>query len=93
MCRRGVKRQELERLLKDYSREASAPWPEDVLRALAERLGIPDPVRTYASYHARPRPMYLVMPGDPEARVRIDRDPVAADPYWEGFIQLEFMRV
>lgn len=98
-CRDGVTVARLQAILRDYSRDLQpgvmAPWPENVLLDLAGCLGIGDPARTYALYHASPPGVFLDLPGrdgGAPARVRINTGP-RPGPSWEGFVHLNFLKL
>lgn len=98
LCRPGVTVSRLREILRDCSREGgegAPPWPEDILRDLAECLGIVAPLRTYAGYHA-PRPgVTLWLPegnGKKETRLHLPTG-APSGPSWEGFVQLSFMKM
>ncbi|MBM3463301.1 MAG: hypothetical protein FJX76_14465 [Armatimonadetes bacterium] len=94
-CVPGVTLAELKRILRDYSKDERGPadppqWAEDVLLDLADCLGITDPVRTYAGYHAKRPGLFLAVPG--ERSIRIDQEAEKRDAPWDDFLHLEFMR-
>lgn len=98
LCVPGVTLAELKHILRDYSKDAVDPvtppvWAEQILQDLADCLGITDPVRTYADFHACRKALYLLVPGAAEpARLRIDREEEPAGAAWDDFVHLEFFR-